>query len=79
MIKIMNSKMTTNSQVSTIEPLKKKRQTKQKARTGTESQKWRILGGSSVGRGAKRMGGKGKGIRSINSRYQIDRGRLRIA
>ena len=37
----MNSKMTTNSQVSTSEPEKKQeqKQTKQTPRTGTESQK----------------------------------------
>ena len=41
----MNSKMTTNSQLSTTEPKKKQRlkQTKQTTRTGTESQKWRIF------------------------------------
>ena len=36
---------------------------------------WRGL--SAGGRG-KRMGGKVQGIRSINGRYKIDRGRLRI-
>ena len=52
MIKNMNSKMTTNSQLSTTEPKKKtQKQTKQTARTGTESQKWRSHGGLSVGRG----------------------------
>ena len=41
MLKNMNSKMTTNSQLSTTEPKKKKHQnqTKQMTRTGTESQK----------------------------------------
>ena len=43
----MNSKMTTNSQLSTTEP---KKQTKQTTRTGTESQKWRSHGGLPVGR-----------------------------
>ena len=37
-IKTMNSKLTTNSQLSTTEP-KKQKQTKQTTRTGTESQK----------------------------------------
>ena len=41
----MNSKMTTNSQLSTTE-LKKK--TKQRTRTGIASQKWRSHGGLSV-------------------------------
>ena len=39
----MNSKMTTNSQLSTTEA--KIKQTKQTTRTGTESQKWRSHGG----------------------------------
>ena len=45
MIENMNSKMTTNSQLSTTEPKikqkQKQKQSKQKTRTGTESQKWR--------------------------------------
>ena len=45
----MNSKMTTNSQLSTTEP-KKQKQTKQTTRTGTESQKWRSHGGLLLGR-----------------------------
>ena len=43
----MNSKMTTNSQLSTTEP---KKETKQTTRTGTESQKWRPPGELSVER-----------------------------
>ena len=44
--------MTTNSQLSTIEPKKTKAKTnKQTSRAGTESQKWRSLGGLSAGRG----------------------------
>ena len=58
----MNSKMTTNSQLSTTEPKKQKqKQTKQTTRTGTESQKWRSHGGLSVGRGREENGGKGTG------------------
>ena len=76
-IKNMNSKITTNSQLSTTEPKKQKqKQTKQTTRTGTESQKWRSHGGLSTGWG--RMGEKAQGIRSIHGRYKIDRGRLRI-
>ena len=50
MIKSVNSKMTTNSQVSTTEPknIQKQKQTKQTTRTGTESQKWRLHGGLSA-------------------------------
>ena len=51
----MNSKMTTNSQLSKIESKAKTKLTKQTSRTGTESQKWRSHGGLSVGEGG-RMG-----------------------
>ena len=53
----MNSKVTTNSQLSTTEP--KQKQTKQTTRIGTESQKWRSRGGLSAGRGREEKGGKG--------------------
>ena len=56
----MNSKMTTNSQLSTTEP-EKQTQTKQTTRTGTESQKWRSHGGLSAGRGRREIGEKGTG------------------
>ena len=72
----MNSKLTTNSQLSRTEP--KKTKTEETTRTGTESQEWRSHGGISTGKGREKMGGKGTGIRSINGRYKIDRGRLRI-
>ena len=73
----MNSKMTTNLQLLTTEPKKQtKSQTKQTTRTGTESQQWGSYGGLLMGEG--RMGGKIQGIRSINGRYKIDRGRLSI-
>ena len=83
-IKNMNSKMTTNSQLPTTEPKKKntpkkQKQTKQTTRTGRESQKWRSHGGLSVGKGKRENDGeKIQGITSINGRYKIDRGRLRI-
>ena len=54
----MNSKMTTNSQLSTTEP-KKKTKNKLTTRRETESQKWRSPGGLSAGRG--KNGGKGTG------------------
>ena len=69
----MNSKMATNSQLSTTEPKNKnKNKTKQTTRPGTESQKWRSHGGLSVW-----GGGKVQGIISLNGRNKIDRGRLR--
>ena len=78
MIKTMNSKMTTNSKLSTTELRKQKqKQTKQTTRTGTESQKWRSHGGLSMERGRGKNEEKVQGIRSINGRYRTDRGRLR--
>ena len=74
----MYSKMTTNSQLSTTEPKKKtpkQKLTKQTTRTGTDLKKQRSHGGLSARR---EMGEKVQGIRSINGRYKIDRGRLRI-
>ena len=54
----MNSKMTTDSQLSKTEP-KKTKQTKQTTRTGTESQKWRSHKGLSARRGqGESMGNK---------------------
>ena len=56
----MNSKMTTNSQLSTTEPKKQKqKQTKQKTRTGTESQRWKSHGSLSVGEWEGKRGVKG--------------------
>ena len=56
----MNSKMTTNSQLSTTKPKKRKqKQTKQTSRTGTESQKWKSHGGLSAGKGRGANGEKG--------------------
>ena len=55
----MNSKMTTNSQLSTTKPKKQKQtQTKQTSRTGTESQKQISHGGLSVGREREREWGE---------------------
>ena len=53
MIKPMNSKMTTNSQLSTTGPKKTQTntKTKQTTRTGTASQKWRSQGELSGDRG----------------------------
>ena len=55
----MNSKKTTNSQLSTKPKKEKQKQNKQTTRTGTESQKWRPHGGLSVGRDRGENGGKG--------------------
>ena len=49
--------MTANSQLLTTDLKHKQQQSKQTTRTGTESQKWRLHGGLSVGEWEKR--GKG--------------------
>ena len=73
----MNSKMTTNSQLSTNEPKKKKRKrktikTKQTTTRGTESETWMLRGGFSVGSGRGGMGEKVQGRRIIIDRHKID-------
>ena len=76
-IKNMNSKMTTNSQLSTTEPKNKNKnklskQLEQEQNHGNgnrmEDYQW----------GERRMGEKVQGIGSLNGRYKTDRGRLRI-
>ena len=63
----MNSKKTTNSQLSITESKKQKqKQTKQTTRTGIESQIWRSFGGLSVGRGKGENGRKGTGMKKHN-------------
>ena len=64
----MNIKMTTNSYQQLN--LEKQIQIKQTTRTGTESQKWELHGGLSVGRGRGRMGGNVQGIRNIIGRHK---------
>ena len=57
----MNSKMTTDSQLSTNEPkkIKERKTTKTKqTRTGTESEKWTSHGRISEGRGKGGIGGE---------------------
>ena len=78
MIKNVNSKMTTNSQLST-EPktsknknkLSKQLEQEQNHRNGYHMEVYQRGGGEG------RMGEKVQGIRSINGRYKIDRERLR--
>ena len=72
----MNSKMTTNSQLSTTEP-KKHKQKKQLEQEQNHRNGDHMEGYQQGGVG-ERMGGKVQGISRINGRYKIDRGRLRI-
>ena len=69
-IENMNSKMMTNSKLSTAKPKKtpKQKQPKQTTTTGIEPQKWRSHGGLSVGRRRGRKGEKVQRISSINGR-----------
>ena len=79
MIKTMNSKMTTNSQLSTTEPKNKNKnklskQLEQEQNHGNgnrmEDYHWGV--------GGRRVEKKVQGLRSINGRYKIERGVLRI-
>ena len=76
MIKNMNRKLTTNSQLSITEPKKNKlcKQLEQEHnhRNGDHME------GYWQGGVRGRMGEKAQGIRSIIGRYKIDRGSLRI-
>ena len=72
MLKHKNSKMTTNSQLSTTKPKNKNNWNRNRI---TEMEiTWRII----REKGRRAMGEKMQGIRSINGRYKIDRGQLRI-
>ena len=73
--------MTTNSQLLTTEPKKKETKTNKLSKQLEQEQIHRNRGhmeGYQQGRGGGRMGEKIQGLRSINGRYKIDRGRLRI-
>ena len=73
----MNSKMTTNSQLSTAESKKEKtKQTKQTTIIGTESQVWGSFGGLSAGKGKGKKGEMVQGLRSVIGRNKIDSGML---
>ena len=75
----MNGKMTTNSQLSTTEPKKKKKNELSKQLQQEQIHRNRDhMEGYQWGGTRQRVGEKVQGIRSINGRYKIDRGRLRI-
>ena len=69
MIKNTNSKMTTNSKLSTTKPKKKKNRTKQTTRTGKESQKQISHEGLSAGR--EREENRGKGTGNKKHKWQV--------
>ena len=77
----MNSIMTTNSQLSTMNLKKQKHKnelSKQLEQEKNQRNGDHMEGGLSAGRGKGREEEKVQGIRSINGRYKIDRGRLRM-
>ena len=79
----MNSKMTKNSQLSTTKPKKKKNKNKNELSKQLEQEQIHSnrdhMEGYQQGGRWRRMGEMVQGVRSINGRYKIDRGRLRIA
>ena len=72
--------MTTNSQLSTTEPRKQKQKNKLSKHLEQEQNRRNRdhMEGYQQGDGGGEMGEKVQGIRSINGRHKIDRGRLRI-
>ena len=74
----MNSKMTTNSQLSITEPKKQKQKLNKQLEQEQSHRNGDHLEGYQWGGEEGRMGEKVQGIRSINSRYKIENGRLRI-
>ena len=70
----MNIKVATNLRLSTTESKKINKQAEQQQnhRYGDHLEDYQLGGGEG------KMGEKVQGIRSINRRYKIDRGRLRI-
>ena len=69
--------MTANSQLSTTEPKNKNTLSKQLEQEQIHGN-GDHMEGYHWGRVVGKVGGKAQGIRSINGRYKIDRGRLRI-
>ena len=70
--------MTANSELLTTTLKQKQKQTKQTTTTGIEPQKWSSHGGLSTREWERERGGKVQRINSINDRWKIDRGRVRI-
>ena len=70
--------MTANSQLSTTEPKKNENKLSKQLEQEQIHRNGDHMEGYQQGWGGDRMGEKVQGIRSINGRYKIDRGRLRI-
>ena len=78
MIKTMNIKMGRNSQLSTNEPKKQTNKLSKRLEQEQNQRNGHHMEGFQWGEGGRRMGEKVQGIRSINGRYKIDKGRLKI-
>ena len=74
----MTSKMTTNSQLSTTKPPKTKTHLSKQLEQEQNHRNGDHMEGYQQAEGGRMMGEKVQEIRSINGRYKIDRGRLRI-
>ena len=74
----MNSKMTTNSQLSKTEPKKQKQKLSKQLEQEQNHRNGDHVEGYQRGVGGGEMGEKVQGISSINGRQKIDRGRLRM-
>ena len=70
----MNSKMTTNSRISTSEPKKEKQKLSKQLEQEEIHRNRDHMEGYQQGGGGGRMGEKVQGIRSINGRYKIGGG-----
>ena len=73
----MNSKMTTNSQLSTTEPKNNKIKNEPSKQLEQEQNHRNRDHMEGYQQGGEKWRGSVQGIRSTNSRYKIDRGRLR--
>ena len=74
MIKTMNSKMTTNSQLSTTEPKSQKQKLSKQLEQEQNHRNRDHMAGYQWGRGGEKWEGKVHGIRSIITRHKIDTG-----
>ena len=74
----MNSKTITNSQLSTTEPKKQKQKLSKQLEQEQNHRYGDHMEGYQWGGGGGEWGAKVQGLRSINGRCKIDRGRLRI-
>ena len=78
MIKNMNRKLTTNSQLSRTESKKTKNKLSKQLEEEQNHRNGNHMEGYRQGRGGGQLGKKVQRISSINGRWKIDRGRLRI-